>query len=213
MDWWHTIELPDGAVTPGRLDYRGKPGERFLLPADLTGKSVLDFGTWDGYWAIEAKKRGARLVVAADRWWPMLETTRIALGAYDIPYVHSGDLDYPMTPLWERNADWEFDLVLFYGIIYHLKNPTMGLMNAAMCCKPGGVVIVESAVNQGKMEKFQDGPPMIWVIDEVHHNDPTNFVMPNTRGLVQLCRVAGLKPSEFESDKTGCRLTIKCQKP
>src|SRR5208337_3941241 len=141
MNWWHTIELPDGTVTPGRVDYRGERGKCFLLPDDLTGKRVLDFGTYDGFWAIEAKKRGARFVMASDRFPQMLETARLALRAYDISYC-VGDLDFPIV------NPGEFDVVLFYGILYHLKNPFMGLWNAANCCKPGGLVIVETAVNQ-----------------------------------------------------------------
>ena len=68
MEWWHTIQLPGREVTPGHHDYRGEKGKRFLLPEDLIGKSVLDFGTGDGFWAIEAKRRGASEVVATDRW-------------------------------------------------------------------------------------------------------------------------------------------------
>jgi 2-polyprenyl-3-methyl-5-hydroxy-6-metoxy-1,4-benzoquinol methylase len=87
LSWWHVIEFPDGTVTPGRCDYRQKiHNERFQLPADMTGLSVLDLGTFDGYWAIEAKKRGAD-VTAADRWEPMLETAKLALGASQIPYI------------------------------------------------------------------------------------------------------------------------------
>ncbi len=203
MDWWHTIELPDGTVTPGRQDYRGEAGKRFLLPEDLTGKSVLDFGTWDGFWAIEAKKRGARFVMASDRFSPMLETARLALRAYDISYC-VGDLDFPIV------EPGEFDVVLFYGILYHLKNPFMGLWTATRCCKPGGLVIVETAVNQGKMAECDSAIPLLWVIDEVHHDDPTNYYLPNQPAVKRLCEMAGLQPSEWILE--GTRFTLKCQK-
>jgi 2-polyprenyl-3-methyl-5-hydroxy-6-metoxy-1,4-benzoquinol methylase len=209
LNWWHTIELPDGTVFQGQLDYRGEKGKRFLLPENLEGKRVIDFGAWDGYWAIEAKRRGAKYVLAVDRWDQVLNTAEIALGAYDIPYRCSGDLDFPMS--WNGGGEL-FDVVLFYGILYHLKNPYMGLWNAVSVCAPGGTVIVESAVNQGAMEEFEHGPAMVWVIDEVHHNDPTNYHMPNTRGLIQLCKLAGLVPCEVDiGDRF--RMTVRCEKP
>jgi len=204
MEWWHTIELPDGTVTPGRQDYRGEAGRRFLLPENLAGKSVLDFGTWDGFWAIEAKKRGARFVMASDRFQPMLETARMALRAYNISYC-VGDLDFPIVD------PGQFDVVLFYGILYHLKNPFMGLWTAARCCNPGGLVIVETAVDQGKLEHLSVEIPLMWVIDEVHHGDPTNYYVPNEAAVRQLCKMAGLQA--LESARESTRFTLKCQKP
>jgi len=206
MEWWHTIELPDGTVTPDRVDYRGEAGKCFLLPDDLTGKRVLDFGTYDGFWAIEAKKRGARFVMASDRFPQMLETARLALRAYDISYC-VGDLDFPIV------NPGEFDVVLFYGILYHLKNPFMGLWNAANCCKPGGLVIVETAVNQGKLAGLDPSIPLLWVIDELHHGDPTNYYVPNEAAVAQLCKMAGLQPLEAVQGHPGYpRHTLKCQK-
>src|SRR5208337_1602833 len=209
MEWWHTIELPDGTVTSGRHDYRTEGGKRYLLPEDLTGKRVLDFGTYDGFWAIEAKKRGANYVVAADRFDPAIETAKLALGAYDIPYACSGDMDFPLPGDFCRG----FDVVLFYGILYHLKNPFMGLWTAAGCCKPGGLVIVESAVNQGKIAGLDPSIPLLWVIDELHHGDPTNYYVPNEAAVAQLCKMAGLQPLEAVQGHPGYpRHTLKCQK-
>lgn len=194
LDWWHVIEFPDGTVTSGKCDYREeRHRRRFQLPDDLSGKIVLDLGTFDGYWAIEAKRRGAS-VLAADRWEPILETARLALGAYGIDYLCLGDLNYPLSDKFE-SLFGGFDIVLFYGILYHLKNPYQGFENAARLLKSSGQVLVESAVNQGKMKaarRFSDAPPLLWVIDEIHHDDPTNYNMPNEGAIIQLARMAGL---------------------
>ena len=217
MNWWHTIELPNGEVTNGRVDYRGQKGDRFLLPKELTGKSVLDFGTWDGFWSIEARRRGAAEVVATDRWVPPLETAQKALNSCDIPYVWSGDMDFPLSTCDEpKLREWldHFDVVLFYGILYHQKNPYQGLRNAFHCCKPGGMVIVESAVSQGKLSWLPDKVPLLWVIDDVHHDDPSNYFMPNINGVLQLCRLAGLEPTDDRAfDESGLRFTVVCRKP
>jgi tRNA (mo5U34)-methyltransferase len=63
-DWWHTIELPDGRVTPGGWDLR--PTARELPWPDVAGKRCLDIGTADGFWAFELERRGAAEVVAVD---------------------------------------------------------------------------------------------------------------------------------------------------
>jgi tRNA (mo5U34)-methyltransferase len=86
--WYHRIALPGGLVTPGwaPLDV-----DLYRVPADLTGKRVLDVGAWDGFWSFEALKRGAREVVAIDdfsnaiykgeqRGWKQFDFCRDALG-------------------------------------------------------------------------------------------------------------------------------------
>ena len=61
-NWFHRIELPGGVVTPG---WSPISAISYGIPADLTGKRVLDAGARDGYWTFEALKRGAREVVVA----------------------------------------------------------------------------------------------------------------------------------------------------
>ena len=61
--WYHKIELPGGVTTPG---FAPLNADIYRVPADLTGKRVLDVGAWDGFWTFEALKRGAREVVAID---------------------------------------------------------------------------------------------------------------------------------------------------
>jgi SAM-dependent methyltransferase len=63
--WYHTIELPDGAVTPGEYDLRPALA-RLPFPADLTGQRCLDVGTRDGFWAFAMEGRGAEEIVAID---------------------------------------------------------------------------------------------------------------------------------------------------
>jgi tRNA (mo5U34)-methyltransferase len=56
--WYHTIELPDGLVTPGAYDYRGVLPQ-FGFPADMSGQRVLDVGSATGFFAFEFERRGA----------------------------------------------------------------------------------------------------------------------------------------------------------
>jgi tRNA (mo5U34)-methyltransferase len=80
-EWYHSIELAPGQVTPGWFDTRAAAA-KVPLPERLDGKRCLDVGTWDGFWAFEMERRGADEVVAldiddADGWdWPPRERLR-----------------------------------------------------------------------------------------------------------------------------------------
>jgi tRNA (mo5U34)-methyltransferase len=65
--WWHSIDLGDGVVTPGRKTpaQLALELEAWKLPA-FEGKTVLDIGAWDGFYSFHAEREGARRVVALD---------------------------------------------------------------------------------------------------------------------------------------------------
>jgi len=70
-EWYHSIELAPGVVTPGRvpLDVLNSTLRSLSLP-DLRGKSVLDIGAYDGFFSFAAERLGAARVVALDeRVW------------------------------------------------------------------------------------------------------------------------------------------------
>ena len=76
--WFHTIDLGGGVVTPGQKDTLTEVGI-MRLPADLTGRTVLDIGAYDGFYSFEAERRGASRVVATDHWawtWPGRDARR-----------------------------------------------------------------------------------------------------------------------------------------
>lgn len=74
-DWYHTLELAPGIITPGWIDTR--PAVAHVpIPGSLDGLRCLDVGTWDGFWAFEMERRSAAEVHGVDvpdpyRWdWP-----------------------------------------------------------------------------------------------------------------------------------------------
>lgn len=64
-EWYHSIDLGHGIVTPGFFDHRPVLAE-YRLPESLAGKRVLDVATFDGFWAFEFERRGAQEVVSVD---------------------------------------------------------------------------------------------------------------------------------------------------
>ncbi|MEK6227878.1 MAG: hypothetical protein AABM31_00955 [Actinomycetota bacterium] len=61
LDWYHSLELAPGYVTPGMFDLRDQV-DQYRLPARLDGLRALDGGAWDGFWAFEMERRGAEVV-------------------------------------------------------------------------------------------------------------------------------------------------------
>jgi tRNA (mo5U34)-methyltransferase len=150
MVFYHRIVLPHGIVTPGIFPLYP---EHYKLPADLTGKSVLDVGAWDGYWTFECLKRGAANVTAIDdfsdtihagekRSWAQFDLCRQALGYANVDRdeVSVYDVFLPLLPA------WPVDVVLFLGTLYHLKHPMLALDRLRAVCAPNALLIVESHI-------------------------------------------------------------------
>jgi tRNA (mo5U34)-methyltransferase len=125
--WFHNIELGGVQTAPDHFlgDYPRFKFERFAhaLPADMTGKTVLDIGCNAGFYAIEMKRRGAARVVGIDSDERYLDQARLAARALDFDGIEFRKLDvYDVARLGER-----FDLVIFMGVLYHLRHPLLAL--------------------------------------------------------------------------------------
>ncbi len=152
--WYHRIELPGGVVTKG-VNPLHAPAYR--LPADLTGKRVLDVGAWDGYWTFEALKRGAREAVAIDDFsdylghlkpeerhaWKSFDLCREALGHSESKCRR---IEIDLYEIDEKKLGGKFDVVFCFGTLYHLRHPLLGLDKLSAVCEPGGQIIVESQI-------------------------------------------------------------------
>ena len=159
LDWYHTLELADGVVTPGWFDTRRVAG-RVSLPASLEGKRCLDVGTFNGFWAFEMERRGAREVVGIDvlepeRWdWPAdsaPETIatiarRQAGGAgFEIAKRALGSsverLDRSVYDL-DPSEVGRFDLVYVGSLLIHLRDPVRALERVRAVCD-GTLIVVD----------------------------------------------------------------------
>jgi tRNA (mo5U34)-methyltransferase len=138
---WHSpIDLGHGIITKGRSTQ--KRFERRLrllgIPEDLRGKQVLDIGTWDGFFTWEMEKRGGQ-VMAIDQWddvsFEQFEWVRRVKGSA-VRYQRMDVFD--ITP---ENTG-VFDLILFAGVLYHLRYPLATLEKIRKCCR--GQLILET---------------------------------------------------------------------
>lgn len=185
INWFHAIELRPGLVTPAK-DHTSARVQALRIPPDLSGTTVLDVGAWDGFFSFEAERRGATRVLAADRFawrensWSDkrgFELAREALGSK----VEDVELDVlDLTP----TAVGTFDLVLFLGVLYHLRHPLLALERIASVT--AHQLILETHVDLTWLRRpamaFYPGMELEW--------DPTNWWGPNPRAVeAMLCAV------------------------
>ncbi len=183
LGWYHSIELPDGQVIPGllTLEQLRTRISRFPLPADLTGKRVLDIGAWDGWFTFEMERRGASvLAVDSARQETFFEAKKLlnSKAEYlveDVCYLTSKDVGH-------------FDIVLFFGVLYHLKHPLLALERLCELCTDtlcmDTLVIDEPA-------RPEERPILEFYETTELGGQYDNWCAPNTSCLLAFVRTAG----------------------
>jgi tRNA (mo5U34)-methyltransferase len=128
--WFQKIELFPGFFSPGWSDARIEKLPYFSLPQDLTEMRVLDIGCAEGYFSFEAEKRGAREVIGIDSFTDSIRRFNIVKAARQSNANAFLMNVYDLEP--KRLGT--FDLVLFYGVFYHLKHPQYALERIRSVC-------------------------------------------------------------------------------
>jgi tRNA (mo5U34)-methyltransferase len=215
LHWYHSIDLGHGVVTKGDSAQEVVKG---LLP-DVTGRSVLDIGAWDGKYSFLAEQSGAARVVALDHYaWGVDFAAR---GHYWAECIQSGtlpDQSRDETDFWQPDlpgrrgfelaaaalgskvepllADFQtadldeigqFDVVLYLGVLYHMKEPLTCLERLRRVTKEVAVIETEAVHLQGldheALLKFHAGSSL--------RIDFGNWYVPTIDALHNLCRAAG----------------------
>jgi tRNA (mo5U34)-methyltransferase len=161
-DWYHTLELAPGVVTPGWFDLRSMP-DRVGIPSSLAGLRCLDVGTFDGFWAFTMEQRGAAEVVAVDvpdpgEWdWP---ANAPPAAIAELRSRHEGGTGFPIAreALGSRveriersiyqldpDVDGTFDFVYVGSLLLHLRDPVGALERVRAVCR--GRLIVFDAID------------------------------------------------------------------
>ena len=210
--WYHTLELPGGAVTKGMFDHRPVL-DRYPIPADLTGKRCLDVATMDGFWAFEMERRGAASVTALDLEdpeqldWPaalraghdktMDETKaeRFAIAKREL----GSNVERVLMSAYDLSPELgTFDFVFCGDLLLHLKDPITPVENIRSVCTGSAVI-----ANVIKKFRLYEKRPMA----ELDGIDVFQWWLTNLEGLVRIVRAAGfarVEPSEtFELPFTG----------
>ncbi len=174
IPWWHRIDLGHGIVTPGRDDSPTKL-KSVHMPDDLSGMSVLDIGAWDGFFSFEAERRGASRVLATDSFaWEgglggSMEGFLLAHRALEskVEYRKIDAMDLDPAEI------GTFDLVLFLGVLYHMRHPLLALERVASVTADR--LILETHVDMLRARR----PAMAFYPGNTLMDDETNWWGPN----------------------------------
>ena len=202
--WFHTFSLnrSEGLYTPGvARDHRYRIP---ALPEDFSGMSVLDVGTFDGFYAFLAEARGARRVVAVDneqykvwvksRWGVELEGGE---GFAAIRELLRSKVEYRRLNAFDLDQlDEAFDLIICFGILHRVDSP-MGLLKVLRRrLSAEGRVLLET---YGSTDGTLDGPAAIHAYEagEVYARDDFVYWGFTPAGLRRLSRDAGYEGFEL----------------
>lgn len=201
--WFHNLVLDGIQTAPDHFlgDYPRQKFQRFAqaLPAELSGKTVLDIGCNAGFYAFEMKRRGADRVVAIDTDRRYLAQARLAARVLGLE-VELRELDvYRVAELGER-----FDLVIFMGVLYHLRHPLLALdrlydhvvrdrlLFQSMLRGPGAPPPAAPDYPFADTAVFErPGHPALYFIEHRYAGDWTNWWIPNRACVEAMLRSSG----------------------
>ena len=190
--WHQKFELAPGVWTPG-VSPIAWMCQKAGLPADLSGKTVLDIGTTNAATAFEAERRGAERVVAVDIFDPDW------FGVRALSTLLESKVEYVQTSVYELAERFSepFDLVIFWGVLYHLRHPLLALDSVRAVA--GAEVSLETAVCDSELP----GPPASSLVrfyrrDELS-GDGSNWFAPSVATLQDWCASSGFNVMRSES--------------
>jgi len=188
IKWWHAIDLGHGVVTPGPDPTAARLRE-LQIPSDLAGLSVLDIGAWDGFFSFEAERRGAARVLATDSFcwgqggWGTKAGFDLARRA-----LNSRVEDLAIDPL-DLSPDrvGTFDLVLFLGVLYHMRHPLLALERVFSVTRD--LLILNTQVDFMAIDR----PAIAFYQGSELNNDPTNWCGPNPAAVIAMLHAVGFR--------------------
>ena len=201
--WFHNLVLDGIATAPNHFlgDYPAQKFRRFAgaLPDDLTGKTVLDVGCNAGFYAFEMKRRGAAHVVAIDPDPRYLAQARLAAE------VLGHDIELRLLDVYRvAELGTHFDLVIFMGVLYHLRHPLLALdllydhvagdrlLVQSMLRGSRGLAPVEPDYPFDETAIFErPGHPAMYFVEQRYAGDWTNWWIPNRAAVEAMLRSSG----------------------
>jgi tRNA (mo5U34)-methyltransferase len=201
--WFHNIELDGVSTAPNHFlgNYPYVKWRKFAdaLPADLSGKTVLDIGCNAGFYSIEMKRRGAARVLGVDFDDGYLAQARFAAEVAEV------DIEFRKLSVYDVGALGErFDVVLFMGVLYHLRHPLLALdlvrqhvvgeLLIFQSMQRGSAEVTETKENYHfwREDPFDEPTfPKLHFIEHRYADDPTNWWIPNRACVEAMLRSAG----------------------
>lgn len=201
--WFHNINL-NGIYTAPEHFLGDYPSNKFMnfagsIPGNLSGKSVLDIGCNAGFYSIEMKRRGAQKVIGIDSDEGYLSQARYASRVLETDIEFRNMSVYDVAEFGEK-----FDLVIFMGVLYHLRHPLLAL--DLLYENVVGDLLLFQSIQRGsdKVEPIQSDYdfwqtdifqrhdfPQMYFIEHRYSSDPTNWWIPNRSCIEGMLRSSG----------------------
>lgn len=201
--WFHNLDLHGVPTAPTHFlgDYPNIKWRNFadVIPMNLDGKTVLDIGCNAGFYAMEMKRRGASRVLGLDSDDEYLAQARFAAE------VNGLDIEFRNLSVYDVGAlEERFDLVIFMGVLYHLRHPLLALdlihehvasdLMLFQSMQRGSDSVAEVAPDYDfwTTDPF-DRPdfPRLHFVEHRYADDPTNWWIPNRACVEAMLRSAG----------------------
>lgn len=213
--WFHNMQLAGVPTAPEHFlgDYPAVKWNRFshAIPRDLSGKTVLDIGCNGGFYAIEMKRRGAERVVGLDSDEYYLRQARFAAE------VSGVDIEFRRCSVYDiADVGDKFDVVLFMGVLYHLRHPLLALdLIHEYVSGPGSLMVFQS-MQRGSTDTpeyagdytFKEdahfdeaGYPKLHFVEKKYCGDITNWWIPNRACAEAMLRSAGFAIEAHPEDE------------
>lgn len=186
VDWFHTMDLGQGITTPGRVACMS-PEQ--LEIGRLDGQTVLDIGAWDGAYSFMAERRGAKRVLATDSlvWSGAWKTGNAGFKlARRVLKSNVEDMTIDVMDL-SPSRPGVFDVVLFLGVLYHLRHPLLALERIFGVV--GKQLILETHVDLADLTR----PAMAFYPGTELAGDPSNWWGPNPLAVEAMLKSVGFR--------------------
>lgn len=176
--FYHKIKVKDDIFTKGDeglIKFQKIPLE-VLKKYNLKNKKVLDIGCRDGLFSFESEKLGAKEILGIDN--------DLSIGAtkFLIPYFKS-KVKMKKMNLYDLDKNKKkYDLIIFFGVLYHLRYPIWALKIIKESLNTNGILLIETAVYILGDKKV---PILYCPFDNNNPYDKTSCTFFNEVGLVQ----------------------------
>lgn len=181
ISWWHQVPLKDGRITPGRSPVYLLENDYLFDQIDFQDRSVLDIGCWDGYFSFRAEQKGAKEVIGLDdptfRWG--------GLDGFQFLSEHFNSKVQWMRGTLFDPPKREFDIVLCYGVLYHLNDPLTAATNCFQLSRE--IVCFEGLVIEN------DAPLLMLIPPGDLYGDMSNIYYPTSGYLKMVASLNGFE--------------------
>jgi len=205
VQWWHSIDLGEYGVTKGKQQ---SIMWTLHMPDDFTGKSVLDIGTVDGFYAFEAEKRNAKVVLAIDSlaWKNEQYSAHVLKTGKDgfnlaRELLNSKVIDMELEDFNEEMCTekvGKHDIVLCLGILYHMMDPFRFIRKLSEMTNELLILETHTDANNTYAWFSSPIPMMAFYPSNELNDDATNWWGPNITCLSAMLNIAGFKKVEIK---------------